>query len=289
MTNYSRPAGFPRTYRAYLWFVDIGIATNGSIRCSRAIRARRRTSLAGPVSASQTSAPISERTPRRESLRVLRRANSTDASRAALSATEPDGSLIAALDSEPAPSRRGRSGARRATRGRRQSGRIRRTSARSIQRRYVYFERTLAFMNRHDATPVIVLNPFIPKSSRAAQYGYPGRQARRSVSARPACAVRLRRRGRRGHPIRGLRGRDRLLERQSRQPPEHAASPDLHRRALHGARVSHALHDLRLLRFTCRSSLVGWWGIGNQKCSSPVSSPARRGSSTPGGTGASCR
>lgn len=44
-------------------------------------------------------------------------------------------------------------------------------------RRYVHFEQTLEFMNRHGATPVIVLNPVHPAVlAELRAYGYPGRK-----------------------------------------------------------------------------------------------------------------
>jgi hypothetical protein len=45
-------------------------------------------------------------------------------------------------------------------------------------RRYVYFERTIAFMNQHGARPVIVLNPIHPRVlAELERYGFPKRKA----------------------------------------------------------------------------------------------------------------
>ncbi len=141
---------FPRRTRRYLWFVDAGIATNGvPPDLASDPRARRYLGRSGRpgVSGCRVSslyladgsiAHSSSRTPR-ERARIV---------------AKTVAKLVASIRSHPP-----------------RAGRI-------DPRRYTYFERTMAFMNRHGSTPVIVLNPIHPRVlAELDKYGFPKRKA----------------------------------------------------------------------------------------------------------------
>jgi hypothetical protein len=174
MTNYLSRR-FPSNYRAYLWFVDIGIATNGvnpmlasDPRATPYLAGRPRFGIADVGTYLGTDAS-------RESLRVLRACQQHGCKPRRLIRYRPDGSLVPrSIRNLPEQARSLRRDVQREVAGIRANPPHERPFD---PRRYVYFERTLAFMNRHDATPVIVLNPVHPEVlAELRKYGYPGRK-----------------------------------------------------------------------------------------------------------------
>jgi hypothetical protein len=174
MTNYLSRR-FPSNYRAYLWFVDIGIATNGvnpmlasDPRATPYLAGRPRFGIADVGTYLGTDAS-------RESLRVLRACQQHGCKPRRLIRYRPDGSLVPrSIRNLPEQARSLRRDVQREVAGIRANPPHERPFD---PRRYVYFERTLAFMNRHDATPVIVLNPVHPEVlAELRTYGYPGRK-----------------------------------------------------------------------------------------------------------------
>ena len=174
MTNYLSRR-FPSNYRAYLWFVDIGIATNGvnpmlasDPRATPYLAGRPRFGIADVGTYLGTDAS-------RESLRVLRACQRHGCKPRRLIRYRPDGSLVPrSIRNLPEQARSLRRDVQREVAGIRANPPLERPFD---PRRYVYFERTLAFMNRHDATPVIVLNPVHPEVlAELRKYGYPGRK-----------------------------------------------------------------------------------------------------------------
>jgi hypothetical protein len=174
MTNYVARK-YPVRKRGYVWFVDVGIATNG---------------VNPQLSADRRAQPY---LPRRRGLR-LRDVGTylgTDATAASLRVLQacvlrrckpkrrlrylPDGSLRASsLPNLPEHDKSLRRSVARQVASIRanppQEGKV-------DPRRYVYFEKTLAFMNRHGSTPVIVLNPIHPTVlAELRRYGFPGRK-----------------------------------------------------------------------------------------------------------------
>jgi hypothetical protein len=175
MTNHVAQR-FPSRTRAYIWFVDIGIATNGvnpmlaqDPRAQRFLSARQglRVSDLGVYLGTAASAA---------SLRMLQACVLRSCRPELQIGYRPDGSLTPrSTRSLPERAASLRRAVRAEVLGIRanppQGGRI-------DPRRYVYFERSLALMNRHGATPVIVLNPVHPAIlQELKKIGYPGRKA----------------------------------------------------------------------------------------------------------------
>jgi hypothetical protein len=174
MTNYVAQK-FPLRERGYVWFVDVGIATNG-VNPQLSADPRARPYLSGRHGFR---------------LRDVGTYLGTDATAASLRVLEgcalrrckpkrrirylPDGSLVPrSTRNLPEQAR----SLKRAVRAEVLSIRANPPQKRTVDpRRYVYFERTLRFMNRHGATPVIVLNPVHPAIlAELKGYGYPGRK-----------------------------------------------------------------------------------------------------------------
>ena len=129
---------FPHRPRHYIWFVDVGIATNGVNPALRADpRARR-----------YLSAACRERSRYRADGSLVRPSIGPGAGLAAAVAK-----LVAGVRANPPRSR-----------------------GPNDPKRYVYFERAIRYMNDHGARPVIVLNPIHPEVlAELRRHGYPPR------------------------------------------------------------------------------------------------------------------
>jgi hypothetical protein len=129
---------FPRKPRRYIWFVDVGIATNGvNPELKADPRARR-----------YLSTTCRERTSYLADGSLARPALSPGAGLAAAVAK-----LVAGVRANPP-----------------------RAGAAPDPKRYVYFERAIRYMNGHGARPVIVLNPIHPDVlAELRKHGYPAR------------------------------------------------------------------------------------------------------------------
>src|SRR5712691_2878994 len=141
---------FPHRARRYLWFVDSGIATNG-VNPDLAADPRARRYLGGSVRAGNVACRVGSRYHADGS--IAQNGSRSRAERARIVATTV-ARLVASIRAHP-------------------------PRAETIDpRRYTYFERTIAFMNRHGARPVIVLNPIHPRVlAELEKYGFPKRKA----------------------------------------------------------------------------------------------------------------
>jgi hypothetical protein len=161
MTRYVADC-FPLEGRRYVWFVDVGIATNGVNPDLRADprsgtylgpAPRANTSHAGACSAVNTG--------------VTNRYNADGSFRAGTAKKLPEhgsdlqakaAKLVASVMAHPAA-----------------------LSGKLDPKRYVWFERALAYMNSHGSRPVIVLNPIYPSVLAALhKVGFPARQTSRA-------------------------------------------------------------------------------------------------------------
>ena len=166
---------FPGEPRGYIWFVDVGIATNGVnpelLDDPRANRYLTGKSL--DFTLDDVAAYISPQATR-ASLRVLRACVlATCTSRVRYL---PDGSIaqpsLRHLPEQSASLRRSVAKLVAGTRARPPRG------GRIDPLRYVYFERAITFMNEQGARPVIVLNPVHPEVlAELRKHGFPGRKA----------------------------------------------------------------------------------------------------------------
>jgi hypothetical protein len=139
---------FPERGRRSLWFVDAGIATNG-VPPDLAADPRARRYLDG-VKPTAPRCRASNRYRADGSIAYESRSRAADAKAVA----EGVARLVAGIRAHPP-----------------RGGWI-------DPRRYVYFERTIEFMNRHGSRPVIVLNPLHPRVLRELErYGWPAREA----------------------------------------------------------------------------------------------------------------
>ena len=145
---------FPEQQRRYVWFIDAGVATNGvNPQLDADPRARRY--LRGRAGCSPKDVGAYPHVTRRyradgsiarSSLRVL--------PEQARSLERDVAQLVASIRAHPP------------------------VSAPVDPKRYLYFERTLAFMNGHGSRPVIVLNPIYPTVlAELEKYGFPERRA----------------------------------------------------------------------------------------------------------------
>jgi hypothetical protein len=163
---------FPQRRRRYVWFVDVAVATNGvNPQLEADPRARRYLANGSSFGLNDLQTYLGTQATR-ASLRVLKKCLTSSCR--ARSRYRPDGSLV--------PSSQ-RSLPERAASLKRDVDRL----VASIRahpprprdvdpRRYVYFERTIAFMNSQGSTPVVVLNPIHPRVLAALRrYGFPGR------------------------------------------------------------------------------------------------------------------
>ena len=140
---------WPRGSRRYLLFIDAGIATNGVPR-PLAADPRARRYLEG-ASAPTAVCPVSSRY----------RADGSIAHHESFSRAERErivaksvAVLVASIRAHPP------------------------RPENPDPSRYAYFERTIAYMNRHGARPVIVLNPIHPRVlAELEKYGFPKRRA----------------------------------------------------------------------------------------------------------------
>jgi hypothetical protein len=152
MTRYTADR-FRRVPRRHLWFVDIAIATNGLnpelVIDPRARRYLGEDGRAGTAACRLNSLYLADGS-------IAHRVSSSRRDRASVLAKSV-ASTVANIRLHP-------------------------PQARSIDpRRYVYFERTIAFMNRHGSRPVIVVNPIHPRVlAELEKYGYPARETART-------------------------------------------------------------------------------------------------------------
>jgi len=162
--------------RRFIWFVDVGIATNGVnpelLDDPRASRYFSGKSL--DFTLDDVATYISPQATR-ASWRVLRACVLDTCSNRVRYL--PDGSIdqpsLRFLPEQSASLRRSVAQLVAGTRARppRAGGRI-------DPLRYVYFERAITFMNERDARPVIVLNPVHPEVlAELSKHGYPGRKS----------------------------------------------------------------------------------------------------------------
>lgn len=141
---------FPNEKRAYIWFVDTGIATNG---LNPALRADPRALKYLPANVRRAAdvCPVTSR-------------------------YRPDGSL--AHFNHRSRAERARKVAKSVAK---LLAHIRAHHPRPVPfnpHRYVYFERTLQYMNEAGSRPVIVLNPIYPRVlAELRKYGFPKRKA----------------------------------------------------------------------------------------------------------------
>jgi hypothetical protein len=174
MTNYLAQV-VPSRRRAYLWFVDIAIATNGvNPMLARDPRAKPflagvhgfRLSDVGTYLGLEASGA---------SLRVLKACKLRRCRASRSIRYRPDGSLVPrSIRSLPEQAKSLRRSVQKLVASIRANPP---TEGPVDPRRYVYFERTLAFMNRHGATPVIVLNPLHPEVlAELRKHDFPGRR-----------------------------------------------------------------------------------------------------------------
>jgi hypothetical protein len=150
---------FPDQRRRYLWFIDVGVATNGVNRQLRSDpRAGAYLLEGGDSFGLEDVGTYIGTQATRASLRVFR-ACALGPCRGS-TAYLPDGSITAgALRSLPEHAR----SLDRSVESLVARIRVRPPSAQPLKgARTQYFERTLAFMNEHGARPVIVLNPIHP-------------------------------------------------------------------------------------------------------------------------------
>jgi hypothetical protein len=170
---------FPRQKRRYIWFSDIGLAS-GVVLPQLAQDPRARSYLLG-VS--------------RFGLGDVKTYLSTDATKASWRVLEkcvfgscrshinynPDGSLTnQSIRYLPEHARSLRKAVAKETAAARAGHETLRRWRQDLAdpRRFVYFERMLAFLNRRDEVPVIVLNPIYPSVFAALKrHGFPGRRA----------------------------------------------------------------------------------------------------------------
>src|SRR5919201_407778 len=142
---------FPRGRRRYLLFVDAGIATNG-VPPDLAADPRARRYLPEDSPASSNGCRVS-RTRYRPDGSIAHHYQRPRAQRARILARSVAALVARIREHPPRP------------------GPI-------DPRRYVYFERTIAFMNSQGARPVIVLNPIHPRVlAELERYGFPKRAA----------------------------------------------------------------------------------------------------------------
>ncbi len=166
---------FPAGKRRYIWFVDPGIATNGvNPQLADDPRAKRYLEASGRFRVADVGTYLSTRATL-ASFRVTRKCVFRTC--AAPIRYLPDGSI---------PHRSRRRSAEHARRVARSAEKIAQAilarpsggPAKVDPSRYVYFERTLAFMNAHGSRPVIVLNPIYPTILAALERrGFPKRAA----------------------------------------------------------------------------------------------------------------
>lgn len=140
---------FPSTKRRYLWFLDVGIAGDTvNPQLAADPRAARYLGLTGG------------------GLAVARQTT----------LYKPDGSInYSSLPSVPDSAERLRTSVERLVASIRANPPA---PSPTPPKQRVYFERTLAYMNRHGARPVLVLNPIYPTVlAELERFGFPGRQA----------------------------------------------------------------------------------------------------------------
>jgi hypothetical protein len=141
---------WPHRARRYLWFVDSGIATNG-VNPDLAADPRARRYLGASAGVGTVACRVSSRYHADGS--IAQNGSRSRAERARIVARTV-ARLVASIRAHP-------------------------PQAEKVDpRRYTYFERTIAFMNRHGSRPVIVLNPIHPRVLAELQkYGFPKRKA----------------------------------------------------------------------------------------------------------------
>jgi hypothetical protein len=141
---------WPRTSRRrYLMFVDAGVATSG-VPAPLAADPRARRYLGGEGGHPSLACRVSSRYRADGSIAHYRPKSRAERARIVASSVA---ALIAGIRAHPP-----------------QPGTV-------DPARYAYFERTIAFMNRHGARPVIVLNPIHPQVlAELEKYGFPKRK-----------------------------------------------------------------------------------------------------------------
>jgi hypothetical protein len=166
---------FPRQRRRYLWFVDVGIATNGiNPQLADDPRANRYLEGSGRFRLADVGTYLTTRATR-ASIRVIRKCV-IDSCSAPIRGYRADGSVrYRSRKVSPARARRVREAAAEIV------AKIRRNPPGTPNinpKRYEFFERALAFMNARGARPVIVLNPRYPTIlAELKRHGYPRRKA----------------------------------------------------------------------------------------------------------------
>ena len=151
MTRYTADR-FPRDGRRYLLFVDAEIATNG-VPPDLAADPRARTYLPGVTRVAGTCR-LSSRYSADGAIAYLPPVSPEQQARTLATTLAR---VIASIRANPP-----------------RGGRV-------DPRRYTYFERTIAFMNRHGSRPVVVLNPIHPEIlAELEKYGFPARKRSRA-------------------------------------------------------------------------------------------------------------
>ena len=163
---------FPQTRRRFIWFVDVGIATNGvNPQLADDPRAARYLESGGQIGLKDVATYLSVDATR-ASIRVLRKCVLDEC--VPRIAYEADGSILRSqLRYLP---ERGRN-LKAAAAALAASVRANPPKRVPVDRdRHQFFERTLAFMNSRGERPVIVFNPIYPTVLAALErHGFPGR------------------------------------------------------------------------------------------------------------------
>jgi len=170
----SLPTASPRRGGRYIWFVDAGIATNGvNPQLRDDPRARRYLGGSAGFTLKDVGAYLGAQATRAAWRVVLKCVVGSCRPNVRYN---PDGSIPhSALTNLPEHAKNLQADVAKLVQS------IRDHPPRSVSvdpRRYVHFEKALAFMNAHGSTPVIVLNPIYPSILRELEkYGFPERRA----------------------------------------------------------------------------------------------------------------